>query len=101
MILFKTQFLIIFTTSLYCIPLSMLDILFISMVSTQWKSYIMACNAHLFPTTCSVTLCWQFEIDHGGSIYTMEVSANTIDQGLIYCIVDSLDLKVMKRMLII
>ena len=57
MILFKTQFLIIFTTSLYCIPLSMLDILFISMVSTQWKSYIMACNAHLFPTTCSVTLC--------------------------------------------
>lgn len=31
-------------------------------------------HAHLFPTPCSVLLCWERNISHGGRIYTMETN---------------------------
>ena len=43
----------------------------------------------------------EIEISYGKSIYTMEILANTTNQGLIYCFADCLDLKVIETILIV
>ena len=46
--------------------------------------------------SCSVTVVASH--NHGGNIYTME-TGNIINQGLIYCFVNSLLMKVMEKIL--
>lgn len=60
--------------------------LFAAAEPVRWKKYTMVAYWQCFPTPCSVTLCWQFDIGYGVKL------ANTTKPGLIYCVIECLDL---------